>query len=253
MHRPPSPSRPRRKAFLPIAMALVVAGGLAACSGGGGASSGKIKLVAWEFLNGPDTPSATKIIDAFNKSQSKVEVVDTQLSFDALQQKLLTGIASGNGPDIVTLGEDALSKFVSKGALEPVDDFYSNASAYPNGQVLVKAATDGAKIDGKSYGVPLNFYDALMCYNKDIFAKAGVEPPKTWDDFADIAQKLTILKNGKPVQYAIALGDQADGNRFYPPLLWNGGGGVVSDDGKTALLDDPKTISALEFWVDLVR
>ena len=36
----------------------------------------------------------------------------------------------------------------------------------------------------------LESVQVLWCYNKDIFAKVGVEPPKTWDDLAAISEKL---------------------------------------------------------------
>ena len=219
----------------------------------GGTGSEPVKLVLWEFDNGPDTPSMTKIINNFNASQSKVQVVDVNINYQTLGQKVLLSIAAGgkDGPGIFTTGSD-VSQYVQQGALANLNDFYTNP-AYPNAKAIVPAIVKATQIKGQSYAIPENFFDEEMCYNKDIFAKAGIQPPKTWDEFAADAEKLTIIKNGRPVQYAIALGDQTDTAQFWQPLLWNGGGGVVSDDGKTSLLGDPKTISALQFWVNGVK
>jgi multiple sugar transport system substrate-binding protein len=224
----------------------------------GGSTSGggdRVKLVLWEFDNGPDTPSMTKIINAFNSSQSKYEVQDVNINYQTLGQKILVSIAAGgkDGPGIWTTSTDSLGQFVQQGAVANLDDFYSDGSSYPNAQALLPAVANANAINGHHYAMPENYFDEMMCYNKDIFAKAGLTPPTTWDEFAADASKLTVIKNGKPVQYAIALGDQTDTAQFWQPLLWNGGGGVVSDDGKTSLLGDPKTISALEFWVHGVK
>jgi multiple sugar transport system substrate-binding protein len=226
---------------------------ITACSNASTSStSGVLHIKLWEFFNGPDTPSATKIINDFNSSQSAIHVDDTTLNYQSLNEKLLTSIASGTGPDVATVGTDLLSGFATKGALEPLDDFYTSGK-YPSAGVLVPATVRAAEINGHHYGIPLNFYTEMMCYNKDIFTKAHITPPTTWDQFAADVPALTVIQGGKVVQYAIALGDQTDTDRFWQPLLWNGGGGVVSQNGKTALLSDPKTLSALNFWVNLVK
>ncbi len=213
----------------------------------------RTKLVLWEFDNGPDTPSMTSIINNFNKSQSSVEVVDVNINYQSLGQKILLSIAAGGkgGPGIFTTGSD-VSQYVQQNALANLDDFYTNP-AFTNSKAVLPAISKATQIKGHTYAMPENYFDELMCYNKDLFAKAGVQPPKTWDEFATVANKLTIIKNGRPVQYAIALGDQSDNGSVLAALLWNGGGGVVSDDGKTSLLGDPKTISAVQFWVNGVK
>ncbi len=95
----------------------------------------------------------------------------------------------------------------------------------------------------------MNFTTLLLYWNKDLFEAAGLDPetpPATWDEFADAAVQLT--GDG---QYGLAI---ADNNTvpMWPILLWGNGGGVVSDDGTTSLLDRPETIEALEYWGGLV-
>ena len=83
-----------------------------------------------------------------------------------------------------------------------------------------------------------------------MFEAAGLDPeapPETWEEFAEYAVQLT--GDG---QYGLAI---ADNNTvpMWPILLWGNGGGVVSDDGTTSLLDAPETIEALDYWGGLVR
>lgn len=111
--------------------------------------------------------------------------------------------------------------------------------------------------DGTNYGVPLNIAPMMLYWNKDLFSAAGLDPeqpPTTWDEFASMAEKLTIDDNGdgKPEQYALALADHTT-VPIWQMLLWGTGGGVVSDDATTAIVDSPETLEALEFWVEQVR
>ena len=43
---------------------------------------------------------------------------------------------------------------------------------------------------GKFIGMPFNSSAPIMYINTEAFEKAGVEPPKTWEDFEAVAPKL---------------------------------------------------------------
>lgn len=245
----------RRTGVLAIAaIATTTALSLSGCStGGDDTGSGPIKLEFWNGLTGSDKTSVDELVADFNASQDEIEVTSTAMPWDVLKQKLLASIASGDGPDVVSIDTADLAQFVEAGALQPVDDFYGSGKL--DDENLVTAAVDATSLGGEKYGIPLNFFTEMLYWNKDMFAAAGYDaPPATWDEFAEMAEKLTIDADGDgtPEQYAIALGDH-DTVPMFQPLLWNTGGGIVSDDGTTALLDDPKTLDALNFWVDQVK
>lgn len=248
-----SPSRGRRSVGLSVAALSVAAVvGLAGCTAPS-ADTGKITLEFWNGLTGSDKASVDELVADYNASQEEVEVVSTAMPWDVLKQKLLTSVASGDGPDVVSIDTADLAQFVDAGALQSVDDFYG--SGLMDDENLVQAAVDATQLDGEKYGIPLNFFTEMLYWNKDLFAAAGYDhAPESWDEFAEMAKKLTIDADGDgtPEQYAIALGDH-DTVPMFQPLLWNTGGGIVSDDGKTALLDDPATLEALNFWVDQVK
>jgi multiple sugar transport system substrate-binding protein len=103
----------------------------------------------------------------------------------------------------------------------------------------------------------MNFTTLLLYWNKDMFKAAGLDPespPKDWAEFQADAKKLTKDTDGdrKPEQYGLSIADHAT-IAMWPILLWGNGGGVVSDDGKKAMLDDPKTVQAMDEWAALVR
>ncbi|MEN1973493.1 ABC transporter substrate-binding protein [Cellulomonas olei] len=246
-----------------IALAAGLTLALAACAGQGSAQDddgatgdGPTELVLWHGMTGPDGPAVQQIIDDFNASQDDVVVKPNVMPWDVLYQKVLTSLSSDDGPQVVAMSASNVPQYASKGALAPVDDFYAD-DTWMDTSALPDAAKHAADFDGTAYGVPLNIAPMMLYWNKDMFEAAGLDPeqpPTTWDEFASMAEKLTVDENGdgKPEQYAAALADHTT-VPIYQMLLWGTGGGVVADDAATATLDTPETLEALEFWVDQVR
>ncbi|MEU6325066.1 ABC transporter substrate-binding protein [Streptomyces sp. NPDC047009] len=244
---------------------MVLVGGLAvgACAGQGAAQSsggtsehgGKITLKFWNGLTGGDKATLDKLVGEFNASHKDIKVESNPMPWDVFYQKLLTSVGSGTGPDIVAMDSGQMPKYAHSGVLQPVDDFYSAPSS--GSDKLVKYAVQASKFGGKNYGVPLETAPMLLYWNKTLFQKAGLDPnkpPTTMAQFEQYAAKLTKDTNhdGKPDQYALAMADHETAPAF-PVVLWADGGGVVSQDGKKAMLDDPATVSAVEHWADLYR
>jgi multiple sugar transport system substrate-binding protein len=258
-----APHRRSRHAIrVATAGAGILALALTACAGqgtprdtDGGGPDGKISLTFWNGFTGPDGPALEKVIADFNASQDDVEVKAEIMPWDTLYQKVLTAVAGNDGPDIIAMSAARMPQFARQGMFLPVDDYYDDPDH--DSAALAEAAIGASVFDGKNYGVPVNYTPMMMYYNKDLFEAAGLDPeapPTTWDEFAAMVPKLTVDENGdgKPEQYATALGDH-ETVPVFPALLWGTGGGVVSDDGTTSMLGDAASLDALNFWVDLVK
>ena len=96
-----------------------------------------------------------------------------------------------------------------------------------------------AKYNDKLYAAPNNTNVQLLWYRKDLVAA----PPKTWDEM--IAAALKLKQEGKPYQ-VLTMGAQYEGLVvLFNNLVASAGGQVVSDDGKTAVMD-AGTVKALQ-------
>jgi multiple sugar transport system substrate-binding protein len=89
----------------------------------------------------------------------------------------------------------------------------------------------------------------MLFYRKDLFAKAGLQPPQTWNDLMTAAVKT------KNPPSAYGLGVPASGievDTYLDYFLYNNGGDILDANGKSAL-SSPQSVQALQFLTDLVK
>lgn len=148
--------------------------------------------------NNTGSANKTKVVFmAYNKEDVRKswleylekELPDIEIEFRFVDLKqfnnvLKTQLASGEGPDLM---EGYGADLVSAGYLEDI----SNAS------FIDKYYDEGLKAysyEGKTYAIPLQSWFEGIYYNKEIFEKYGLNPPKSWDQWMEIHE--TLKKNG---------------------------------------------------------
>ncbi len=90
-------------------------------------------------------------------------------------------------PDVALWYSGArMEQFVEPGLLLDVSDLWTPAEKKQFPDKVLATVT----VNGKQYGVPYSYYQWGIYYRKDIFAKAGVQPIKTWDDLLAACDKL---------------------------------------------------------------
>jgi len=87
------------------------------------------------------------------------------------------------------------------------------------------------------------------CYNEVQFKKAGLQPPKTWDDLLKAGKILK--KQGNPV--GIAISHCTDANISFWSILWSHGGKVLETDGKTPAINSDKAAQVVEWYKELYK
>src|SRR4029450_7355322 len=97
--------------------------------------------------------------------------------------KLLTQMAAGTAPDVFQVGDGDVAKFVQKGGVEDLEPFM--AADKMDKSIFFDGVFKVGVVNGKTYLLTKDFSPLVLYYNKDMFQKAGVEPPKegwTWND-----------------------------------------------------------------------
>jgi len=166
--------------------------------------------------------------------------------------KIFTNLTSGNPYDVITFNADSVPAYNAKGVLQPLDDLISRDKFDLNN--IVPSALEQWTYDGKVYGVTADMGSFHAYINLDLFAKAGITPPKptddwTWDQVLEYAKKLTIKTGDQITQYGFSAADTG-----WCWDLWPNMNGAVAFDSKmkTCMLDDPKVIEAYQFYQDLI-
>ena len=111
--------------------------------------------------------------------------------------------AKGTLPDIFTVRNDWLPRYQKSLVPAPTTVFTPQEYRDTFVDVAQRDLTTGDTINGLTFGIStLGLY-----YNADIFEAAKIaQPPKNWQEFADVAKKLTT-KNGQSISRAgVALG-----------------------------------------------
>lgn len=212
---------------------------------------GTIKFATWGSESEIETNK--KVIEAFEKEYpgTKVELEYIPKDYEV---KIDTLIAGDAAPDVIYGHPYQLRKWFVKGALMDLSDMFESKDLN-NETIFDTSFYKNFMHDGKHFGT-INGQDIfLLYYNKNLFDKAGVEYPNenwTWDDFNAAAKKLTIVENGKTVQYGVTIGS------WYPMaevFIWSHGGKIVDDlysPDANVVVDSPGTVAGLQLMQDLV-
>ncbi|MEU5876156.1 extracellular solute-binding protein [Spirillospora sp. NPDC047279] len=210
-----------------VALGLL-AGGLTACGGDGGAPT-----LRW-YIN-PDNGGQNTLAAACTQaSGGRYRIETSLLPDDATQQReqLIRRLAAkDSGLDIMSLDPPFLAEAANAGFLRP----FSAAEATQFTQGVFPPAVQNSTWDGRLYAAPFWANTQLLWYRKSAVQKTGVDPNApdfTWDKMID-----TAVRNG------ITVG--AQGNRYEGYTVWinalvaSAGGQIVGNTqaGSDASID----------------
>jgi multiple sugar transport system substrate-binding protein len=234
------------RSVLAAGAVAVLVTGLAACSGGGtaGTEGGPEKVTFWGSWSGDQVAQLEAQTDAFNESQDEYEV--TYVPQELVEEQLLTGLASGDVPDVVLWDRYNTPVYVPKNALAPLDE-YIEADGVDLGQFYDQALSE-LVIDDVTYGIPLLVDNRSLFYNTTALAEAGVEPPTNWDELRAAAEATTVRDGGTLTRAGFQLNDPGLFNMW----LTQAGGQMYSEDGETTAFNSPQGLEVLDFWQSML-
>ena len=195
-------SRTPKRKLIPALAVVALALPLAACSGGGGASS-DTSTVNWWTWDEKQAVSYKECLAGFEKENPSVTVNISQYSVDDYFTKLTAGFVAGNAPDAFQNSVQFFDAYAKQGQLEPLDDYMEKTDFDIDRYNVGVSAWQYT--DGKQYGLPLDWAATAFYYNDDMVTAAGYTADDianmTWnpDDggtFDTIATHLTIDENG---------------------------------------------------------
>jgi len=194
----------------------------------------------WTFLtvDSPDPRSAALkgVIEGFNKSQSEYEVQIQSINYGRIDNQVIQATAAGEGPDVLNVYSDLLPMHIAAKTIVPLDEFVAKMSAADRDDFVVKLNL--FQTGGKQMAIPWESRVWLLWYRKDLFEKAGLQPPKTLDELAADAGKLTTPQL-MGFTMGVSTGNLGAGAyETFIPLLWASGGDLTDANGKATFQSD---------------
>ncbi|WP_189548254.1 ABC transporter substrate-binding protein, partial [Streptomyces gelaticus] len=228
----------------PVVATVLAAGVLAGCSSGGDDNTVTMWTYPVIFDEAKNKAYWDGLVKAFEKEHSGVKVKVETFPWANRDTALATAIASGKGPDSVYLIPDQLPKYAKN--IVPADEYMPADAKSDYTDFALKSVT----IDGKALATPvLTSANPLIC-DKRVFAAIGEKNyPTSWADLQALAPKLK-KKGYYATSYSGAT--QETLNMTFYPLLWQAGGDVFSEDGKTVTFNDAAGVKALTYLKKLV-
>jgi multiple sugar transport system substrate-binding protein len=115
------------------------------------------------------------------------------VDFDALHQQTLLNMQNKvSSYDIVAIEASQYGEY--KAGLIDLTPLIKQSGM--DGSDFQEAAWNGTTYDGKQFGLPFQPHSEILGYRKDLFAEAGLQPPKTEDELLAAAKKLHHSKPG---------------------------------------------------------
>ncbi|KXF80948.1 sn-glycerol-3-phosphate ABC transporter substrate-binding protein UgpB [Enterovibrio coralii] len=151
----------------------------------------------WHAMGGNLGEKVNEIADKFNASQTEFVVKPV---YKGNYTETMTGAVAAfrakQQPEIVQVFEVGTATMMSaKGAIYPVYELMADTKTEFNPADYLASVTGYyTDSDGNMLSMPFNSSTPVLYYNKDLLKKAGVEPPKTWEEMDAVADKL--LANG---------------------------------------------------------
>jgi multiple sugar transport system substrate-binding protein len=216
-----------------------------AAGGSAGASldlsvSGTAKLSGWQSSDA-ENKALQDTIKAFEAVDPNIKV-DYQVVAGDYATVMATNFSSKNVPDLFYVDAAFGQTWGDQGFLEPLDDRISK-SGFDTSAFFPGYLTPFKGSDGKTYGLPKDGNTIGLAYNT-----ADVPtPPKTLDELMTTAQGL---KGKSGLKAPICLSPGLDRGLAF---IYAQGGAIVSDDGKTNMVDSDKTKAAVQWYLDLFK
>lgn len=185
-----------------------------------------------------------QITDAYTKLQPHVKINIVNNPWEDYWTKLPLALKGDKGPALFNIHNSQHQNIINY--LAPYDIPTEDLEADFTG-------VDAHVIDGKVYYIDYGIMTGSVYYNKDMWEAAGLtdaDIPHTWDEFREVAKKLTISEGDKFQQVGINFNDELHSN-YLMGLNYQLGDNLFDSDMKTIKVDTDNMKKIMQMLVDM--
>jgi len=211
----------------------------------------KIEIVYWTHEDPNRTEIENRYIEEFEAANPGVTIKRVTNPSNKMAEIVLTAFAANQGPDMFNLQIEDEYAYIVNNRLAPID---YKAAGYDSLEAVYQdympGTLDSVTFENNLYGLPMELTNWCIYLNKRVFWDAGLDPdkdyPKTWEEMVEVSEKIVIrdgeiiTRRGFDFRYPYYLVAMV-------PMAEQLGGKLISDDGKTAIVNDEAWLKFLTF------
>lgn len=209
---------------------------------GGDVASEPVTITYCNFnASGGNEETLQRMYEAFHEEYPNITVEIETIAMDDYFTQLQTRIVGGTAPDCFEMNIENFAAYANMGALAPIEGVDLSG--------MDETALSAFTVDGVQYGLPGNFSNVVLVYNKDLFDQANIEYPTSDWTQEDVQKAAEAIR---------ALGDDIYG--YYQPLTYNEfykacaqfGGSLLNEDKTEFTINSPENVAAAQMMADRV-
>lgn len=219
-----------------------------------------VELHVWGLNLGYPRAGWFAVVEEFERRYPNIKIIMGPADRGSDLQKLLCGVIGNSPPDVFKREANLFGDIAARGILMSLEGFIEADEAREDGlhqEDFKPGVWESCRAaDGRIYAIPEATNALFLAYNKDVFREAGLDPerpPRDWDEWREYTRKLTLRDEKGRVRRLstmIHAPYMEDDLIFYISQL---GGEVLSDDGRTCLLERPEAVEALKFIAAMIE
>lgn len=204
-----------------------------------------VTITFWDENAGDGrTEHYKKLIEMFEAENPDIKIEYLGLAQSEAQSKYQTAIQANETPDVGGTIDDWTAAIVQQDICYPMDEYFTASGLDKVYNEKILEIGKSMHPDGKIYYLPVTTNFNGFWINNDLFAEAGVEAPKDWEEFFEICPKLTDAENGK-YAFAIRGGSSSPSELMNLMYSYSGIDTIFTEDGKCTV-NDPKHVEFLK-------
>ena len=212
------------KKIFACALCVVMTVSLCSCAGCRKKEETKAKeketIELWHYWDIPDNQRhLEELVEQFNKMQEDIKIEVSYIPDEDFKKQLALAMSEEKMPDIALVDS---SDFQFLHQMKPFADL---TDEIPELREYSEKALAPCSVNGRIYGQPFGGNCTAMFYNKKILEKAGCKVPENWEEFKEVAEKVS----DKTIKgFAITALQTEESMYEFLPILWSMGGDIHS-------------------------
>ena len=206
-------------------------------------------------VGGPVTKIIDDMVARFEKENPDIKVTAVYAgNYTDTMTKAMTAMKGGQPPQLSVLLSTDVFTLMDENAIVPIDELVADKSWFKD---FYPAFMANGQVDGKTWSIPFQRSTIVLYWNKDAFKEAGLDPekaPASWDEMVAMAKKLVKKDaSGNVARWGVEIPTTGYAYWMLQALAIENGQKLMNDAGNEVYLTAPKTVAALDYWVDLSR